>query len=104
MKGLIMNDITKNALKVAGAVLLAYGVLTTRVVGIHPTGSPPQYIIGTNFWSFYPFDSAAAYCERNRPNNQRLAPEDCVEWVSDGVAAKWLIVTISSYDPPATVF
>lgn len=98
-----MDDIKTKALKVLGWVILAYAVLTTRVVAIQPTSEPARYIIGTNFWAFYPLDSAAAYCDRNAADT-KLAPIDCTQWVSDGVAAKWLILTIFRDEPVSAAF
>ncbi|SOC90043.1 hypothetical protein SAMN05216358_0062 [Rhizobium sp. AN5] len=100
-----MNDHKAKVLKFVGYAVLAYAVLTTRVVEIHPTAEPAsRYVIGTNFWAFYPFDSAAAYCERNVGSDRSLNPINCTSWVSDGVAAKWLTFTIYRGEPVSAAF
>lgn len=94
-----MDDNVKKIVKVAGYLLLAYVVITARVVSIAATdGHNSRTVIGTNFWSFYPLDSASSYCDRNQGTDMSLGNE-CTDQVSKQVAKKWLI-TLTESDKP----
>lgn len=95
-----MDDNTKKIVKWVGCVVLAYLVITTRVISIAETeGHNSRIVVGTNFWRFYPVDSVANYCDRNAGGDMSIGLE-CVEQISKKIAAdKWLI-TLTESDKP----